>query len=94
MSEVLKRVMYIDNSDGFVRFHDWALVNTELGMMLEPFCYPGVKWQHNSTGGLLDYDAKESMHRIDEMQTYSLDRGLQILGDTVIGGTLMPRVGR
>lgn len=94
MSEIKRRTVFIDNSDGYMRFHDWALVNHTLGMMMEPFCYTGVKWELNSPGSLQNYDPEESMHRIDTIQFYSLDRNLHILGDAVIGGTLMPRIGR
>jgi len=96
MSEVARRVVYVEHRNGIVRFHDWALVNHALGTMLEPFCYPGVKWGviGSSSGGLQAYDGGESMHRVDELQELSFDRTLQIVGDTVIGGTLLPTVGR
>jgi hypothetical protein len=93
MSDIKVRTVFVDDSDGIVRFHDWALVVTDLGEMLEPFS-PLARFERNTLAGLSDWDWTEPMCRIDRIQRFSLDRGLQILGDTMTGGTLMPRAGR
>lgn len=94
MSDIMKRTIFYDNSDGVVRFHDWALVLTELGEMMEPFQGIATKWQPNTVAGLVNFDATEPGCRIDEIKSHSLDKGLQLYGDTVTGGVLMPRKGR
>ena len=94
MSDIQKRTLFYEKKEnGVVRFHDWALVITELGTMLEPFI-ERISLERNTKDGFVSYDATEPMCRIDEMKSHSLDKGLQIYGDTVTGGTLMPRVGR
>ena len=94
MSDIQKRTIFYDNSDGYVRFHDWSMVIHPLGTMMEPFIGAGVKASLSTKDGLVNFDATDAQCRIDEIKIHSLDKGLQILGDTVIGGTLMPRVGR
>jgi hypothetical protein len=94
MSDIKRRTLFYENGkEGEMRFHDWALVTTELGSMMEPFI-ERISLIRNTKAGFVDYDATEPMCRIDELRYYSLDRGLQILGDTCCGGRLMPRIGR
>ena len=93
MSDILKRTIFIDDSKDVVRFHDWALVITELGVMMEPF----VEIRKGSGGtvaGISNYDSTEPMSRIDKIERISLDRGLYILGDVINGGQMYPRQGR
>jgi len=95
MSDVMKRTVFIEHEEGkVVRFHDWALVITELGSMLEPFQQIGSKYAPDTKAGLVNFDATDAGCRIDEIKHYSLDKGLMITGDSVIGGNLMPRSGR
>lgn len=92
MSTILKRTIFADTDIGFYRFHDWALVLTSLGAMMEPFCEVGAR------GGNNEIDWEEDMQRVDEIQPLSMDSyGTAFFGGegTVIhGGTLMPRDGR
>jgi len=95
MSDIRKRTIFIDDSmkDGVIRFHDWAMVITELGVMMEPMPEIG-KVMDNAKDGFVNYDALEPMCRIDCIQRISLDRGLNILGEVIHGGNLVPRIGR
>lgn len=95
MSDILKRTVFYDaGKDGVIRWHDWALVIHEgLGEMMEPYL-ERVSLTRNCLGGFLNFDATEPMCRVDEMKMFSLDKGLQLYGDTVTGGRLLPRTGR
>uniref|UniRef100_A0A6M3IK09 Uncharacterized protein n=1 Tax=viral metagenome TaxID=1070528 RepID=A0A6M3IK09_9ZZZZ len=93
MSDILKRTIFIDDSGGVIRFHDWAVVTTSLGVMMEP-CTGIHRVSTDTAGGLSNYDATEPMSRIDAIQRHSLDRGLYIVGEVIHGGRMVPRVGR
>jgi hypothetical protein len=94
MSDVLKRTIFIDETGGVVRFHDWAMVLTELGVMMEPM--PEIrKTMINTKGGLGNFDALDPMCKINAIKNISLDRGFYIMGpEPVTGGNLIPRTGR
>lgn len=94
MSEILRRTVFIDQSDGFVRFHDWALVTMQGATYMEPFMFPGAKWNPNTKDGYVNYDATDAQCRIDEIKGFSLDKSNLMYGDGCIGGRLMPRAGR
>ena len=73
------------------RPHDWALVTTTIGTMAEPF----NMFQKNVVGVQpRDLDYTDEIARIDEIQQFNLDKGMQIIGDRVHGGYLMSRTGR
>jgi hypothetical protein len=91
MSGILKRTVFIDDSDGYVRPLDFALVTTTIGPMLEPF----TPFQKVGFGtGQVAYDATDMMSRIDKIERWSLDKEKLILGEQTIGGYLHPRIGR
>jgi len=96
MSEILKRTIFIDDSDGYVRFHDWAVVITEMGAMFEPFQHAGVKHSGGCKQGLQNYNAKDAMCRIDRIERLPMGMGYRLIaGDGIVtGGTQMPRSGR
>jgi hypothetical protein len=97
MSDILKRTIFMDDSGGLVRFHDWAVVTHALGTMMEPFI--GIqRYERNTLGGCIPFDATDGMCRIDRIERLSLDKGFQIMPDpsgmNLHGGNLMPRTGR
>jgi hypothetical protein len=94
MSDILKRTIFIDDSGGMVRFHDWAVVNHALGTMMEPFSE--IRRIGSATkAGISNFDSTDAMCRIDAIERLSLDKAYQILGgDRITGGNLLPRTGR
>ena len=109
MSGIKKRTIFVDvhNKDvystadsmttreSFHKFWDWALVQTEIGPMAEPF-QVGLKYPHQ-TCLAQDYDPEDEMARVDEIKVSENDPSL--LGGSgedraLIGGILMTRVGR
>jgi hypothetical protein len=96
MATILSRTIFYDNSDGKFRFHDWALVNTTLGAMLEPRVV--VNPINNSSSGTVDRDYSDEWQRIDHMVPFSLDKRFLLIGNDegkpLCGGQLMGRTGR
>jgi hypothetical protein len=93
MSDVLKRTIFVDDTNGKVRFHEWAEVTTELGVMLETFSQIGGD-SGSTKGGTVNYDATEAGTRIDTIQRLSMDQRFNIVGENLTGGHQLPRVGR
>ena len=90
---IRKREVFYDNTGGYVRFWDWALVTTSLGTMAEPFL-PNDRHQF---GQVDQFDPTDAIARIDEMRASSVDTQLlQLSGGrhALIGGPLHPRDGR
>jgi hypothetical protein len=98
MSEVIKRTVYYDMSDGYMRFHDWATVTVaEFGSMVEPFTVLSLGVGRNMTDRP-NVDNVDSMRLITEMQQASLDKhyiNLSYGGESNLhGGFQYPRTGR
>ena len=94
MATIQKRTLLFEKKkNDVIRFHDWALVITPLGVCAEPFNYA-----HNKgLGETPNFDSTDEMTRIDAMQSIDMDREKLVLSggiDALHGGYLMPRVGR
>lgn len=72
---------------------DWALVNTSLGTMVEPFTAPFARKGNGAVGG--NYDAMDEMNMINEIQFISLDKVKSLLSTgEVHSSQVSMRVGR
>jgi hypothetical protein len=94
-NSILKRtVFYEKKGNGPVRFGDWALVTTTLGVAVEPFTSLGLRTVPNTN--VNSYNPTEDCSRVDEMRPVDLGQlNLLLSGGQVIhGGTISPRVGR
>lgn len=90
---IRKREVFYDNTGGYVRFWDWAVVTTTLGTMAEPFM-PNDRHQF---GPYDQFDPTDAIARIDDLRASTIDKQLQVLSGgshALIGGTLNPRDGR
>ena len=99
MSDVQKRTVFYDNSDGYVRFYDWAIVDvTGFGVMAEPFnVFPfGIGRPHATDRP--NVDSTDPCRMITSMQQASMDKHLIMtsFGNTAVihGGIQYPRTGR
>lgn len=109
MSGIKKRTIFVDvhekdsynttdsmtTKETFHKFWDWALVQTGIGPMAEPF-QVGMKYPHNTCLST-EYDPEDEMARVDEIVVS--EREPRLLGGSggdraLVGGTLMTRVGR
>jgi hypothetical protein len=95
-NSILKRtVFYEKKGEGAMRFADWALVTTTLGVAVEPFTSIGVRSVPDLN--IRSYDPTEDCSRVDEMRGVT-DLGMlpYLLsgGQYIHGGALSPRVGR
>ena len=70
---------------------DFAIVNTTLGSMVEPF---DLFANRMNDIDIKNYDATEELRMVTDIQYINLDRLNLILGENVHGGYLMPRDGR
>ena len=94
MSEVQRRTVFYDDTGGYIRFMDWALVTTQLGTMVEPF---QVDERHGVGINYTQFDPTDSEARIDEMRRIDADKLELVLsgGDHHLhGGTMRPKTGR
>lgn len=95
MATILRRTVFVDTSDGYYRFHDFARVITTLGVMAEPFPILGARSALGTD--LTDLDWTDEMSRIDEIENMPLGREKTHWsgGDHALhGGNCMPRTGR
>lgn len=95
MSDVLKRTVFYEKRDGYIRFQDWALVVTKLGTMAEPF---NVNARYDRTAGdIASFDYTDNASRIDEMIEIDADKSMLLLSGgnhQLHGGNLLVRTGR
>ncbi len=87
---ILKRECYYDDTGGLVRFWDWALTTTTLGVMAEPFM-PNDRLRGD---GVTEFDPTDEIARIDSIRAKSVDVQNQTLSggaDALNGGYQMPR---
>jgi len=85
---IQKRTVFNEVVDGTIRFHDWALVVTPVGSMVEPFQEIGLRATTN-------IDWTDEMTKINEIKNLptSSEHNMYTSGVALIGGTLM-RTGR
>ena len=90
---IKKRTVYADNTNGIIRFWDWASVTTTVGACIEPFT-PGAI--HSIQTPTIQFDAEDEIARIDDIQIRSIDQQQLVLGggQHLQGGILHPRDGR
>jgi hypothetical protein len=91
MSGILRRTMYYDSQNGCIRPFDWAVAETQLGPMMEPF-QPFQRTGKGSPATVTEFDDMCSM--VNEVAMFDPNKSKQLLGDTVHGGNLWPRVGK
>lgn len=92
MSIVSREVLF-DTTGGVVRFLDWAIVQTTIGVMAEPF---SIDNRHNF-GDFQDYDPTDETVMVSCMRAIdacSLNQQLSGGSDSLNGGVLNPRVGK
>ena len=66
MSGVLRRTVYYENTDGNgIRFLEWAIATTRIGVMIEPFRVDD-RFQTNSQFTV--YGLRDMINRIDYMR--------------------------
>lgn len=97
MSGILQRTIFVDDSKGYVLWHDWAKVTTGIGGMVEPRCpvalrpFDGVA----ATAGRLD--PSDDIFRVDSIERMSMGREKMFLADETLlalhGGQLWQRKG-
>jgi hypothetical protein len=88
---IQKRTVFFDDTGGFVRFSDWALVTTTLGTMAEPFL-PNSR--HMLDVDFSEFDPTDPIARVDEIRQISVDVQMHALsgGDHALnGGYQLPR---
>jgi hypothetical protein len=98
MASILRRtILYEKGADGIIRFHDWAIVNTTLGTMIEARAVVNPIYMPGGSGvDFEDRDYSDDFQRIDAIEPFSLDRQYHIIGnaEAIGGGNLIGRVGR
>jgi hypothetical protein len=99
MSDVTRRTVFYDMADGYVRFHDWAIVNTTLGVMAEPFIVLPFGVGRIAKGGdRPNIDNTDPCRLITELKQESMDGTIIMasFGNTapIHGGIQYPRAGR
>lgn len=91
---ILKREVYFDNTGGIARFWDWAVVTTNIGVMVEPFAV-GSPFRGDSSAA--EFDPADEIARIDELRALSRNYEPKVLsfdgGLQLNGGVLRPRTG-
>ena len=89
MSGITKRTVFFDDSKGYTKFLDWALVMTDLGPMWEPF-----QFRKFAMGNAADV-ATDMMAKVDEIKPMLEDKFHQIMsndsGAALMGGKLFPK---
>lgn len=95
MSNILKRTAFYETFGGKIRFQDWAMVNTELGAMVEPF---NANNRYALDVQIPNFDYTDTMSMIDELKEVDSDKMLTFLSaggaSPIHGGNLLPRTGR
>lgn len=92
MSGILRRTIYYDDSDGYIRFFDMAKVDTGIGSMLEPFTTIGLRHGVGTEFNAVDF--ADDAQRIDKMENFSIDKAQALIGDGLHSAIYMPRTGR
>lgn len=94
MAAISRRTIYYEKAaSGEIRWHDWCMVNTNLGMMVEPRAVINPYFAAGNSGQVRDY--KDDITRVDDIVPMSLDRAATLISATpLIGGTLVNRLNR
>jgi hypothetical protein len=73
---------------------DWAIVNTSLGQMLEPFQFPFARKGMNDSFQAFDHE--DMINRVDEIRLVNFDVPASFLGngDQTFSLDINPRLGR
>ena len=89
---ILNRTAYYDDTDGVVRFWDWASVDTTLGGMVEPF----VANSRAGRDGDIVFDPEDVISKITSIERRSIDKEQLVLsgGGHLHGGYQLSRSGR
>lgn len=100
MSDISKRTVYYENSDGYIRWHDWAKVNVAgFGDLMQPYqVRPAAVVGLSSTTDRANYNSIDPERIITEMKEVSLDKAYfnASYDNTYLlnGGFQVPRTGR
>jgi len=93
MAGIIKRTIYKDESDGYVRWIDWSRVITGIGQMMEP----RTPYFYSSSDAMQSTrDATDMMTMVNAIENFPIGRDKYLSGcdEPVIGGDLYPRYGR
>lgn len=97
MSGILKRTMYVDDSKGYVLFHDWAKVTTGIGTMVEPRCAFAQRPFDGVSVSAAKVNPSDDVNRVDALERIAIGKEQSFLADETIialhGGQLWQRVG-
>jgi hypothetical protein len=70
MSGILRRTAFVDQENGLWRFHDFCVVQTGLGTMVE-FDAPFQRTQVQETNA---YNPADAGSRVDKVESLSMDK--------------------
>lgn len=87
---ITQRTVFYDYTGGYVRFWDWAEVNTSLGMMVQPFL-PNDR--HMPDMPFDEFDPTDEVALITSIELASVDRLNRLSGGVHVlhGGAMNPR---
>jgi hypothetical protein len=86
MSGILGRTAFMDQEKGYPRFHDYCVVNTALGNMVE-FDTPFQRGEREAT---YQFDPNHWSIKVDKIEQLPMDRRPAIVSD---GDILLHEVG-
>ncbi|MDI6741625.1 MAG: hypothetical protein QMD11_02705 [Smithella sp.] len=90
---ILKRTVFYDKAGGIIRFWDWALATTTIGVCAEPF----LANSRSIDAPVINFDPTDECARIDEMKEADVRQSLLLLSGgnhRLHGGGQLPRTGR
>ena len=95
---ILNRTIYYDDSDGYIRWMDWATVTTTIGAAVEPFLVQRIGVGADP-GDLANYEFDDQIARVDSIERIDSHKFARILSGgidnpPVQGGNCLPRVGK
>jgi hypothetical protein len=97
MSGILRRTIFVDDSNGYVVFHDWAKVTTGLGTMVEPRCVFAQRPFGGVSVNASKVDPTDDINRVDALERIAIGEEKSFLADETVlalhGGALWQRVG-
>jgi hypothetical protein len=97
MSGILKRTVFIDDSNGYVVFHDWSKVSTGIGTMVEPRCVMAQRPFDGVAVGAAKINPTDDISRVDALERIAIGKEKSFLADETVlalhGGGLWQRVG-
>jgi len=98
MSGILRRTVFVDQSGGKVRFHDWARVDTAVGTMVEPRCLMAQRPVDGLAATGTRLDSADDVARMDALEDIPMGREMKVLAESsephaLHGGVLWQRAG-